>query len=94
VVGGHLESILGVFQKLLASKAHDHEGFAILNTLLEYLPLETLSKYLPTIWGLLFNRLALHLRGALLQQLFATPLACFGWLWCSLEQRPLVARKS
>lgn len=26
VAGGHLPPLLGVFQKLLSSKAHDHEG--------------------------------------------------------------------
>lgn len=31
------QAVLGVFQKLIASKAHDHEGFYILNTLIESL---------------------------------------------------------
>ncbi len=56
--GGHLEGVLGVFQKLLASKAHDHEGFFILNSLMEFLPLDVFSGYLPTIWTLLFRRCA------------------------------------
>ena len=29
VGGGHLLPLLGVFQKLIASKAHDHEGFEV-----------------------------------------------------------------
>ncbi len=56
VSGGHLEGVLGVFQKLLASKAHDHEGFFILNSLMEFLPLDVFRGYLPTIWTLLFRR--------------------------------------
>lgn len=56
--GGQLEGVLGVFQKLLASKAHDHEGFFILNSLMEFLPLDVFSGYLPTIWTLLFRRCA------------------------------------
>ena len=54
--GGHLAAVLGVFQKLIASKAHDHEGFFILNTLVEYLSPASYEQYLPTIWQLLFTR--------------------------------------
>lgn len=53
--------LLGVFQKLVASKAHDHEGFHVLNSLLndnnDLVPLSALDPYLPTIWQLLFSRL-------------------------------------
>ena len=34
VARGYLTPVLGVFQKLIASKAHDHDGFAILDTLI------------------------------------------------------------
>ncbi|KAL4452248.1 hypothetical protein ABPG75_007910 [Micractinium tetrahymenae] len=55
---GFLQPVLGVFQKLIASKAHDHEGFYILSTLVEQLDYQaTLAQYMPTIWGLLFARL-------------------------------------
>lgn len=57
VKNGHLVSVLGVFQKLIASKAHDHEGFYILNTVVEYLPLASYQDYLNTIWTLLFTRM-------------------------------------
>ncbi|KAK9798958.1 hypothetical protein WJX73_010520 [Symbiochloris irregularis] len=57
VTRGHLQGVLGVFQKLISSKAHDHEGFFILNSLLEYLKMDTYQQYLPTIWQLLFTRL-------------------------------------
>lgn len=43
------QGVLGVFQKLIASKAHDHEGFFILNSLLEYLPMELYQQYLPNV---------------------------------------------
>lgn len=56
---GHLPGVLGVFQKLVASRAHDHEGFAILQTLcgvrrgLD----EALAPFWGQIWQLLFARL-------------------------------------
>jgi hypothetical protein len=50
---------LGVFQKLLASKALDHEAFAILGALMERLPAATFDVHLRTIWQLLFQRWAL-----------------------------------
>ena len=56
VQGGHLEGVLGVFQKLLASRAHFHEAFFILNALFEYLPLAALQPFVPTIWNLLLTR--------------------------------------
>lgn len=57
VTGNHLPAILGVFQKLVASKAHDHEGFYVLNTLMEWCDLAAWGQYLGTIWGILFMRL-------------------------------------
>lgn len=38
-------------------QAHDHEGFYILNTLLEFADLNALAQYLGAIWGVLFTRL-------------------------------------
>jgi exportin-2 (importin alpha re-exporter) len=35
-----LPAVLGVFQKLIASKHTDHQGFFILNTVVENLPVE------------------------------------------------------
>ena len=35
------QAVLGVFQKLIANKAHDHEGFNILSTLIESLDYNT-----------------------------------------------------
>ena len=44
-----LQGVLGVFQKLVASRAHDAEGFRILDALLQHLPLAALQPYLPTV---------------------------------------------
>jgi exportin-2 (importin alpha re-exporter) len=57
VTGEQLQGVLGVFQKLIASKAHDHQGFFILNALVESLPGEALNPFLGNIWSLLCQRL-------------------------------------
>lgn len=41
---GFLPGVLGVFQKLLSSKAHDHEGFYILTALVEHLDMAALAQ--------------------------------------------------
>ena len=38
VVAEKIMPVLGVFQRLVASKSNDHFGFYILNSLTEYLP--------------------------------------------------------
>jgi exportin-2 (importin alpha re-exporter) len=45
------QSLLGVFQKLVSTRAHDHEGFFILNALVESLPADVVSPFLPTVSG-------------------------------------------
>jgi exportin-2 (importin alpha re-exporter) len=35
---GHLMPILGIFQKLIASKSNDHEGFYLLESIVQYVP--------------------------------------------------------
>ena len=55
--GEQLERLLGVFRKLVSSRAHDHHGFMVLNVLVEGLPLQNLAQYMPTVWQLLFTRL-------------------------------------
>lgn len=49
--------MLGVFQKLIASKANDAYGFMLLRGILESLPLAAYQQYMPTVWQLLFTRL-------------------------------------
>lgn len=57
VAGNQLQGLLGVFQKLLASKALDHEGFKLLDSMMAYVRPQGLQQYLPTIWQLMLNRL-------------------------------------
>ncbi|XP_076036358.1 chromosome segregation 1 [Oratosquilla oratoria] len=54
---GKLEAVLGVFNKLNASKSNDHEGFYLLQSLLLYMPKEALENYWPQIFTVLFRRL-------------------------------------
>ena len=44
-----MQGILGVFQKLVAGKAHDHEGFRILESLAQHAPYDAFSQYLPEV---------------------------------------------
>lgn len=49
--------VLGVFQRLIASKSNDHYAFYILNSLTEHLPASILNEYIKQILYLLFQRL-------------------------------------
>lgn len=57
VAGGYIQSVLGVFQRLVSAKSTDHHGMKILETLVDNVPLESLGNFLPTIWGILLFRL-------------------------------------
>lgn len=52
-----LSGLLGVFQKLIASRANDHEGFYLMQCLIEQCPRESLDTYMRQIFILLFQRL-------------------------------------
>ena len=52
-----LLALLGVFQKLIASKSNDHEGFYLLCSLVEHVDPSVLNQYLKNIFILLFQRL-------------------------------------
>jgi len=54
---GKIEPLLGVFQKLIASKTHDHEGFNLLQSIIKRFNLELISSYIKQIFMLLFHRL-------------------------------------
>lgn len=54
---GRLEPILGIFQKLVASKTNDNEGLDLLTTLFSDLPVEALQIYIDQIFVILFKRL-------------------------------------
>lgn len=53
-----MQPVLGVFQKLIASKANDHHGFALMTGMIRALPLSAIQPYLPTVFQLLFQRLS------------------------------------
>lgn len=55
---GQLEPTLGVFQKLIASKATDHHGLHLLTTLFDSLDLSDLSSYVHAIFSALLLRLS------------------------------------
>ncbi|CAF0997607.1 unnamed protein product [Adineta ricciae] len=53
-----LTTVLGIFQRLVSqSKVHDHEGFAILNSLIVHLPNGCLNNYFKDIFIVIFTRL-------------------------------------
>ncbi|KAI8321716.1 importin-alpha re-exporter [Martensiomyces pterosporus] len=54
---GQLQPILGVFQKLIASRANDHHGFNLLLAITQFTPAEALQQYLKPILTLCLNRL-------------------------------------
>ena len=56
-VAEKIMAVLGVFQRLVASKTNDHFAFHILNSLTEHLPERLLSEYIKQILFLLFQRL-------------------------------------
>lgn len=76
---GHLTAMLGVFQKLIASKANDVYGFMLLRGILQHLPLAAYQQYMPTVWQLLFTRLQVGvlLVALLHQNPWATYCACW-----------------
>merc|ERR1719411_2498005 len=56
-VSQQITGLLGVFQKLIASKTNDHEGFYLLQSMVEHLPAEALSNYIKQVFIILFQRL-------------------------------------
>ena len=53
----HLNPTLGVFQKLISSKATETSAFEILNSVIIHIPAAALDGLFPTIFSLLFTRL-------------------------------------
>jgi len=51
-----LNVILGIFQKLINSKANDQHAFFLLNCMVHYLELPQLEKYFPNIMRAIFSR--------------------------------------
>ncbi|ROT71296.1 exportin-2 [Penaeus vannamei] len=54
---GKLEAVLGVFNKLNASKTNDHEGFYLVQCMLLHMPKEVLDSYWNQIFAIMFRRL-------------------------------------
>ena len=52
-----MNNLLGVFQKLIASKSNDHEGFYLLGSMIEHLDPSILTPHLKDVFILLFQRL-------------------------------------
>jgi len=57
VSGNHLTAVLGIFQKMLASKLNQTYAFHLLETLISYTPQVAIEPYLRTILELLLRRL-------------------------------------
>jgi len=53
----HLSAYFGIFQKLISSKMNDHHGFDLINAIIENVPLNVLSQYLPAVLTLQLTRL-------------------------------------
>lgn len=45
-----MQGILGIFQKLVAGKAHDHDGLRLLEAIVDNVPPETFDAYLPEVY--------------------------------------------
>lgn len=54
----NIKVLLGIFQKLISSRMNDHEGFNIMENLIQYCPSELLTPYMKQIFILLFQRLS------------------------------------
>ncbi|XP_063967955.1 exportin-2-like [Lytechinus pictus] len=57
VASDKLMGLLGVFQKLIASKTNDHQGFYLLQSLVEHLDENKMNEHVVSIFLLLFQRL-------------------------------------
>ena len=57
VATGHLMPMLGIFQKLVASRANEVSGIDLLCSLIMYVPLDALSPNLKMIFQIIFMRL-------------------------------------
>ncbi len=56
IVGlGKTEALLGVFQKLIASRSNDHGGFYLLQSMVEHFPQDVMGQYIKPCYTLLFQ---------------------------------------
>ncbi|EGG14652.1 hypothetical protein DFA_10910 [Cavenderia fasciculata] len=57
---GHIEPILGVFRLLIASPINDHEGFYIVESIVENLPFALYENYMKPIFEIILERVSKH----------------------------------
>lgn len=57
IANNQLTPILGIYQKLIASRMNDHHGFELLTAVLDNVPLANVSSYMKNIFLLQLNRL-------------------------------------
>ncbi|KAG0257100.1 importin-alpha export receptor [Actinomortierella ambigua] len=60
ISNGQLEPILGIFQKLVASKINDQYGFELLTSMVHHVPMSYLGKYMVNVMVLLLTRFQNH----------------------------------
>lgn len=53
-----LESVLGIFSRLVSSPSTDDQGFYVLNTVIENVAYDVIFPFVQQIWLILFNRLS------------------------------------
>jgi exportin-2 (importin alpha re-exporter) len=53
-----VEPILGIFQKLVSTRTHESVAFELIETIIEYIPIEVLQPFFVTIIQLLLTRLS------------------------------------
>ena len=76
VQNGHIESCLGIYQKLISSRLNDTYGFDLLRAMLTHLPSEVLSPYMQPVLTLMLVRLQSSKTEKFSQQ-FAYFFGCF-----------------
>lgn len=57
IAKGHLLGILGVFQKLISSKANEHYGFLLMGSLVEFAGADALRAHIVEVFNILLMRL-------------------------------------
>lgn len=57
VATNKIDALLGIFQKLIASKSNDHEGFYLLQSMIEHVPFDAMNNYVKGIFSVLLRRL-------------------------------------
>ncbi|GAB5586714.1 importin-alpha export receptor [Umbelopsis nana] len=86
-----LTPILGVFQKLMASRQHDHYGFGILNAIVINVPLDVITPYLRAIVTYVLTRLQSKTSkstGQLVHDKFTRDMLLWICLFLALDKQP------